>query len=519
MKLQLGHLLLHHCLAAIAALTVLQAADSGVEQSSSPDENRNRFVVHDGTLAISRPDESWKFELDESDPQVVAKISSPDAAAVADIQVQQVPGPTLAQLKEPIEHGIAANAQDFSKLSGKDVEIRGVAAYELTFAVTVEGTPHMARMLVVKPGDTLYLIKCRSSAEDWERFEPKCDTVLASFELLPEQKKEGWGRRIVWEAEAGPEAREHASFILDPGRDRAVMLLGSGYRPYLDPLGDAWAYDLTEDSWSELELEGHTITPGGSRRVAQVKGGAFIHGGYGEELLASGELWELRFKDSQVKVTLVEQENAPAPRSLHGFAADTKGERFVIFGGGSPTGVLDDTWIGTKSENGVTWRKLDLDPNPGPRYGFSFAHDETNGLLIVCGGQVPSGDGSQVDRFARDAWALNFTAEEPQWTLLTEYDAREFPGRRNPAFAFDQRSGDLFVWGGAGAGMNVIPDLFVVQTREDEAPVQRVAQPASIPARASGFGVVDLKRSRALMGFGNVRTGPFLDLVEVKLRQ
>lgn len=103
--------------------------------------------------------------------------------------------------------------------------------------------------------------------------------------------------------------------------------------------------------------------------------------------------------------------------------------------------------------------------------------------------------------------------------MLAEYEPEEFPGRRNPAFTLDQRSGDLFVWGGAGDGESVIPDLFIVQTREGTAPVQRVSQSAWIPTRASSFGVVDPKRSRALMGFGNIQTGPFLDLVEVKLRQ
>jgi hypothetical protein len=515
------------CLSAIAALTVVCAAHAGsIEQSSSPNENSNRFVFHDGTLAITRPDESWEFEVDASEPPDVARMSSPDAAAVVDIQVQQIPGASLAQVKEPIEQSIAAQAPDFKKLSGKDVEVNGIAAHELTFTATLEGTPHKAKILIFKPGDTLYVVKCRSSAEEWKRLGPELDTVLASFELLPGERRRSvstgvpdWGRRIKWEAEAGPEAREHASFILDPGRDRAVMLLGSGYQPYLDPLGDAWAYDLNKDSWSELELEGDTITPGGSRRAARVKGGAFIHGGYGKDLSASRELWELRFEETRIKVALVEQENAPEPRSLHGFAVDTKGERFVIFGGGSTAGVLDDTWIGTKSKKGVSWRKLDLDLNPGPRYGFSFAHDEKNGLLIVCGGQIPSSDGSPGDAFALDSWALDFTAEEPGWTLLAEYEPQDFPGRRNPAFTFDQRSGDLFVWGGAGAEDSVIPDLFIVQTREDEAPVQRVPRYAWIPTRASSFGVVDPKRSRALMGFGNIGAGPFLDLVEVKLRQ
>ena len=114
----------------------------------------NRFVVNDGTLAISRPDESWKFEVDESEPNLVARISSPDGLAVADIQVAQVPGATLDQMKEPIEQAIASQTQDFTKLSGRDVDVRGIAAYELTVTATEEGTPRKAKMLIFKPGDT-----------------------------------------------------------------------------------------------------------------------------------------------------------------------------------------------------------------------------------------------------------------------------------------------------------------------------------------------------------------------------
>jgi hypothetical protein len=152
----------------------------------------NRFVLDDGALAISRPDESWKFEIDESEPNVVARISSPDGLAVTDIQRTQVPGATLAQVKEPIEQAIAAQTQDFNKLSGRDVDVRGIAAFELTVTATEEGTPQKARMLIFKPGDTLYVVKCKVSSDEWERFEPECGTILASFELIEEQ-----GRRFV----------------------------------------------------------------------------------------------------------------------------------------------------------------------------------------------------------------------------------------------------------------------------------------------------------------------------------
>ena len=88
------------CLATIAVVTVVHATHAGVtERASSPDENLNRFVIYDGTLAISRPDKSWKFEIDAGEPAVLASTSSPDDAADVDIQVQQVPGATLAQVK------------------------------------------------------------------------------------------------------------------------------------------------------------------------------------------------------------------------------------------------------------------------------------------------------------------------------------------------------------------------------------------------------------------------------------
>jgi len=44
----------------------------GLDGSTDP----NRFVTQEGTLAISRPDETWKFEVDASDPPTVAKKKS-----------------------------------------------------------------------------------------------------------------------------------------------------------------------------------------------------------------------------------------------------------------------------------------------------------------------------------------------------------------------------------------------------------------------------------------------------------
>ena len=328
-----------------------------------------------------------------------------------------------------------------------------------------------------------------------------------------------WGRRLQWAADGGPPAREHAAFIADPGRGRAVMLTGSGYAPYGNPLGDAWAFDFAKETWSELELVGDTIVPGGSRRAGLVDKGAFLHGGYTTGFAAVGELWWLELEDGRVVVEGVEQVNPPPARLLHAFACDAAGERFVVFGGGGQEGALGDTWLGRRTDEGVRWRQLETELDPGERFGFAFAHDVERGRLLVCGGQVPPDDGQNRMVASRDLWALDFAADEPAWTRLAEYDSDEFHGRRNPAFTFDQGTGDFFVWGGTGDGATALPDLYVVRTRVEGAPVERVIQPASISTRASGFGVVDRARDRALLGFGNTGQGPFDDLVEVRLRR
>jgi hypothetical protein len=328
-----------------------------------------------------------------------------------------------------------------------------------------------------------------------------------------------WGRRIAWSATDGPAAREHAALIADPQRGRLLLLGGSGYAPYLAPLGDAWAFDLVDERWSPLELAGDALTPGGSQRVAQAPDGAYLHGGYGADGREFGDLWHVRIEADGVHVERVPQDNPPPARQLHGFACDASGRRFVVFGGGTSADLFDDTWIGTRTDSGVRWERLASDVHPSARFGFAHAFDPQTNRFLVCGGELLPPEGQDAMSVARDLWALVLAADPPAWTRLAEYTSEAFHGRRNPAFAFDARSGDLLVWGGTGDGSTALPDLYVVRTRLPGAPVERIPQPAAIPTRASGFGTVDPTSDRAWLGFGNTSTARYQDLVEVVLRE
>lgn len=343
--------------------------------------------------------------------------------------------------------------------------------------------------------------------------------LLAAAFAFQEPSPPAWGRRCAWSAPDGPVAREHAALIADPERARLLLLGGSGYAPYLAPLGDAWAFDLVDERWSRLELAGEALTPGGSQRVAPAPDGAYLHGGYGTDGRELGDLWHVRIEGDAVHVARVPQHDPPPARQLHGFACDASGRRFVVFGGGTSEELFDDTWIGTRDDAGVRWERLASDVHPSARFGFAHAFDPQTGRFLVCGGELLPPDGEDAMTVASDLWALDLASDPPAWTRLAEYASESFHGRRNPAFAFDARAGDLLVWGGTGDGSTALPDLHVVRTRLPGAPVERLPEPAAIPTRASGFGVVDPTTGRAWLGFGNTSTMRYQDMVEVLLRE
>ena len=172
------------CLALLAATGTVGVAVAGPDEQSSVSGESDRFVINSGTLAISRPDGSWEFQVDASNPPVVARMRSSDAVANADVQVQEVPGIPLDRVTGMIEQALASQYQDFTKLSGRDVNLNGLEAHELECTLKQDGMPHRARILICKPGDTLYVVKCAAPVDQWNRFEKAFDQVIASFEVL-----------------------------------------------------------------------------------------------------------------------------------------------------------------------------------------------------------------------------------------------------------------------------------------------------------------------------------------------
>ncbi|MEM1183564.1 MAG: FKBP-type peptidyl-prolyl cis-trans isomerase [Planctomycetota bacterium] len=319
-----------------------------------------------------------------------------------------------------------------------------------------------------------------------------------------------WGTHVEW-TEEGPVAREHAS-VMAFG-DTVVVYAGSGYEPQLQPLADAWAYDVATRSWTELELAGDIPTPGGSKRVAQEPGAdhAYLFAGYGEGFAINNDLHLAKLDGETLRFERLEQDNAPPARALHAFGFDPKERRFVAALGIDPqTGFLADTWTGTFDETGaVRWTQVEAAPTEG-RFGFAFGFDTETGQLVTHSGQVPS----QTEPLAttQALWVLDTRAVPPVWTGF------EAPpvGRRNPNFAFDDEHDRLVIWCGTADARTNVPGLVTIERTpagswvvrehdDDEAP----------PRRSSGFGFAHPSNDSVLLGFGNSAEGRYTDWVTI----
>lgn len=324
----------------------------------------------------------------------------------------------------------------------------------------------------------------------------RVDVTVAPIRWLPRQ---------TWTEPDGPEAREHASVIVDTAGGQAFVFGGSSYSPQLEPLNDAWRYDIASGAWSKITPTGDVPPPGGSRRVAQAPGTtvAYLWGGYGGVNAGTNfdDLYRVTVAGQNLAFQAITQNGTPPERALHVFAYDAWSERFVLFGGaGAGTKPLADTWTMTLAGDVATWTEITPATSPSGRYGsFSGVDAERSRVIVYSGAQ-----GFASINAAQDVWALDMRAEPPVWELLIEGAAAGVPtGRRNGCGVFDPSGPRLFVFGGTADGMVSEDGLFVFDVRPGKAAWTPLALADEIPVRSSGFGFHDEAGGRTLMGFGN----------------
>ncbi|MEM9188091.1 MAG: kelch repeat-containing protein [Myxococcota bacterium] len=335
--------------------------------------------------------------------------------------------------------------------------------------------------------------------------------VPANLEIPVTVPALAWGAPLAAEeVPTGPEAREHPALILDEGRNRLLVIGGSGYRPYGTPLGDAWALDLASGAWTALEVTG-SLPPTGSMRVAQAPGAttAVLFGGYGAGGRTSEALLRVDYSGEGLVIDEVPQTGflSSASRSLHAFMYDPETDLYWTFGGITGASPRDDVRRMQIVDGEALWVFEDTGPGPSPRYGFFYGFDQAQGRLYVFSGA----QGTNPLDPARDLWMLDVRAVPAQWTRL--FEGEDLPeGRRNGIFAWDPRGPRLFVFGGTPDAMRSALGLFAFDFGGLAPSVTRLELANEAPIRSSGVGIFDPTKNRMLLGFGNTTEAVYADV-------
>jgi N-acetylneuraminic acid mutarotase len=196
-------------------------------------------------------------------------------------------------------------------------------------------------------------------------------------------------------AAGGPAARSAHSMVCDSDGGKVILFGGAGDAGRYD---DTWVYDPAAKSWTDLRPEG-SVPSGRSAHsmvYAPSSGQVILFGGYDEGLL--NDTWAYDPTDN-TWTDLDPAGGVPSPRGNHRMVYDSASGQVILFGGYDGNAELYDTWAYDPATN--TWTDLDpIDPPPA-REEHAMVYDPASGRVIIFGGLD-----HPADRDLDDTWAL-----------------------------------------------------------------------------------------------------------------
>jgi len=241
-----------------------------------------------------------------------------------------------------------------------------------------------------------------------------------------------------------PVSRADATFVYDSTTDRFLLFGGWTQRPggAVHRLSDTWSFSLALDQWTEL----HTATGPSPRSDSAAAydpaaGDLFLYGGFSGSVYL-GDAWIFN-SSSSTWSDLPQVGPTPGVRSDGRMVFDPLADEFVLFGGNDYSGPnltfhhLNDTWLFQLTTN--RWTQLTPAVSPSTRDYAVEGFDPSLDVVLLFSGY---GNRTILD----DTWT--FSPSNGSWTALDTVTVP--PGRYAGVGTFDTVDGLFLIMGGLG---------------------------------------------------------------------
>ena len=238
-----------------------------------------------------------------------------------------------------------------------------------------------------------------------------------------------------------PSERSGAAMAYDAQSDRVILFGGSMAPTTLD---DTWAYDLENNTWTNMNPTIHPSARSGHAMVYDaLRDRVVLLGGASCPSLLN-DTWAYDF-NSNTWANL-NPPSGPAARQGHAMAYDAGVARVVLFGGMDCSGhLMGDTWA--YDSLSATWMAMAPSSSPPARAGHAMAFDTLSGRVVLFGGS----NGNDLG----DTWSYAFLTNA--WT--NQNPALPPSPRSHPVAAYDSGSDRVVLFGGS-VGTAVLDDTW-----------------------------------------------------------
>ncbi len=242
-----------------------------------------------------------------------------------------------------------------------------------------------------------------------------------------------------------PDGRSGAGFAID--NDHRVALMLGGWGRYNERYSETWTYDIAKGTW---KLMSPAKTPGyreSHNIVYDRADGVFIlYGGFSLEGY-KGDTWTYNL--STDTWSNMQPYTKPLQRVGSAMAYDEVNRVSVMFGGGYDTWAPNDTWLYNYTQN--TWIDPKPQLSPTPRHYGVMAYDRWSGEMLLFGGAHQN-----WYSLLTDTWTYNVTTNT--WTNVTSPGGP--PGRSDFAMASTGTDGTVLLYGGWDRNVTYYDDLW-----------------------------------------------------------